>query len=79
MNLFGEFFGPNGAGKSTFIKLLTGQLSPSIGFAKVLGTNVAKDPQKVKANVGIVPESESPPSYLTCAGISRLCVSDSRR
>ena len=29
----GEFFGvfgPNGAGKSTFIKLLTGQLQPSI-------------------------------------------------
>ena len=66
----GEFFGvfgPNGAGKSTFIKLLTGQLSPSIGSAKVLEINVASNPQKVKANVGIVPESESPPSYLTSA------------
>ena len=66
----GEFFGvfgPNGAGKSTFIKLLTGQLSPSLGYAKVLGTNVAQNPQKIKANVGIVPESESPPSYLTSA------------
>lgn len=64
----GEFFGvfgPNGAGKSTFIKLLTGQLAPSLGGAKVLGTNVSRNPQKVKANVGIVPESESPPSYLT--------------
>ena len=59
--------GENGAGKSTFIKLLTGQLSPSLGYAKVLGTNVAQDPQKIKANVGIVPESESPPSYLTSA------------
>lgn len=66
----GEFFGvfgPNGAGKSTFIKLLTGQLTPSIGTAKVLNINVANNPQKVKANVGIVPESESPPSYLTSA------------
>ncbi len=66
----GEFFGvfgPNGAGKSTFIKLLTGQLTPSIGSAKVLDINVASNPQKVKANVGIVPESESPPSYLTSA------------
>jgi ABC-2 type transport system ATP-binding protein len=66
----GEFFGvfgPNGAGKSTFIKLLTGQLSPSLGSATVLGTNVAQNPQKIKANVGIVPESESPPSYLTSA------------
>jgi ABC-2 type transport system ATP-binding protein len=66
----GEFFGvfgPNGAGKSTFIKLLTGQLTPSIGTANVLNINVASNPQKVKANVGIVPESESPPSYLTSA------------
>ncbi len=66
----GEFFGvfgPNGAGKSTFIKLLTGQLRPTMGGAKVLGINVRSDPRKVKANVGIVPESESPPSYLTAA------------
>jgi ABC-2 type transport system ATP-binding protein len=64
----GEFFGvfgPNGAGKSTFIKLLTGQLRPSFGAVEVLGINAAEDPQKLKANIGIVPESESPPSYLT--------------
>jgi len=64
----GEFFGvfgPNGAGKSTFIKLLTGQLRPSIGGVEVLGVNAKNDPQKLKANIGIVPESESPPSYLT--------------
>jgi ABC-2 type transport system ATP-binding protein len=64
----GEFFGvfgPNGAGKSTFIKLLTGQLRPSIGGVEVLGVSAKNDPQKLKANIGIVPESESPPSYLT--------------
>ena len=64
----GEFFGvfgPNGAGKSTFIKLLTGQLRPSKGRIEVLGVNAVTDPQKVKANIGIVPESESPPSFLT--------------
>ncbi|MCS5537153.1 MAG: ABC transporter ATP-binding protein [Candidatus Poseidoniaceae archaeon] len=64
----GEFFGvfgPNGAGKSTFIKLLTGQLKPSIGEVEVLGIDVKKNPQELKANIGIVPESESPPSYLT--------------
>ncbi|MAM35558.1 MAG: ABC transporter ATP-binding protein [Euryarchaeota archaeon] len=64
----GEFFGvfgPNGAGKSTFIKLLTGQLRPSKGRIEVLGVNAVSDPQKVKANIGIVPESESPPSFLT--------------
>jgi ABC-2 type transport system ATP-binding protein len=64
----GEFFGvfgPNGAGKSTFIKLLTGQLRPSKGQIEVLGVDAVADPQKVKANIGIVPESESPPSFLT--------------
>jgi len=64
----GEFFGvfgPNGAGKSTFIKLLTGQLRPSKGRIEVLGVDAVADPQKVKANIGIVPESESPPSFLT--------------
>jgi ABC-2 type transport system ATP-binding protein len=64
----GEFFGvfgPNGAGKSTFIKLLTGQLRPSKGHIEVLGIDAVDDPQKVKANIGIVPESESPPSFLT--------------
>ncbi len=64
----GEFFGvfgPNGAGKSTFIKLLTGQLRPSIGAVEVLGINAESAPQQLKANIGIVPESESPPSFLT--------------
>jgi len=64
----GEFFGvfgPNGAGKSTFIKLLTGQLRPSKGRIEILGVDAVLDPQKVKANIGIVPESESPPSFLT--------------
>ena len=66
----GEFFGvfgPNGAGKSTFIKLLTGQLRPSKGQIEVLCVDAVRDPQKVKANIGIVPESESPPSFLTPA------------
>ena len=64
----GEFFGvfgPNGAGKSTFVRLLTGQLQSSMGTAEVLGIDVGKKPQRLKANIGIVPESESPPSYLT--------------
>ena len=31
------FLGPNGAGKSTTIKMLTGQLNPRSGIARVLG------------------------------------------
>ncbi len=64
----GEFFGvfgPNGAGKSTFIRLLTGQIPPSRGGASVLGIDPVSDSRLLKANIGIVPESESPPSFLT--------------
>ncbi len=63
-NFFG-LFGPNGAGKTTLLKILTGQLLPTNGNAKVDGKDVVKDPMGVKRSVGIVPEVESPPSYLT--------------
>ncbi len=63
-NFFG-LFGPNGAGKTTLLKILTGQLLPTDGDAKVDGIDVVKDPMSVKRRIGIVPEVESPPSYLT--------------
>jgi len=64
----GEFFGlfgPNGAGKTTFLKVLTGQLAPMRGTARILGIDVLAAPMAVKEVIGIVPEVESPPSYLT--------------
>lgn len=64
----GEFFGlfgPNGAGKTTMLRILTGQLRPSSGQARVLDVDVVREPLRVKSLVGIVPEVESPPSYLT--------------
>lgn len=62
--LFG-LLGPNGSGKSTMIKMLTGQILPSSGSARVLGTDVREDPIGVREKVGIIPEQETPPSFLT--------------
>ena len=64
----GELFGllgPNGSGKTTMIKMLTGQTRPSGGQATVLGVDVIKDPVGVRRLVGIIPEQETPPSFLT--------------
>ncbi|MGM5484490.1 MAG: ABC transporter ATP-binding protein [Nanobdellota archaeon] len=64
----GELFGcigPNGAGKSTLVKLLTAQMMPDSGNALIFNKDVSKNPVHAKAKTGIVPEQESPPSFLT--------------
>ena len=64
----GEFFGllgPNGAGKTTFLKILTGQIKSSEGTAEILGMNIEDNVIDVKKKIAIVPEQESPPSFLT--------------
>ena len=64
----GEFFGllgPNGAGKTTLLKILTGQIKSSKGTAEILGMNIEDNVIDVKKKIAIVPEQESPPSFLT--------------
>jgi len=51
------FLGPNGAGKSTTMKIVTGYLPPTSGFAKICGINVEEDPIEVKRKVGYLPEN----------------------
>jgi ABC-2 type transport system ATP-binding protein len=62
--LFG-CLGPNGSGKSTLVKILTGQIRPTKGDVTVLGVDVIKDPVAAREKMGIIPEQESPPSFLT--------------
>jgi ABC-2 type transport system ATP-binding protein len=47
------FLGPNGAGKSTTVKMLTGQLQPKEGRARLMGVDVARYPEKVQAQIGV--------------------------
>lgn len=51
------FLGPNGAGKSTTVKMLTGLLAPTSGEVYVAGLDVRREPQQVKARIGVLPEN----------------------
>ena len=55
----GEIFsllGPNGAGKSTTISMLSCLLQPTGGDALVFGHSIRKEPDGVKASLGVVPQ-----------------------
>jgi ABC-2 type transport system ATP-binding protein len=53
--------GPNGAGKTTTMKILTTQIVPTAGQAKVAGFDILKEPIEVRRRVGYLPET--PPLY----------------
>ena len=47
------FLGPNGAGKSTTVRVLCTLLAPTGGRAIVAGSDVARDPEKVRLRIGV--------------------------
>lgn len=48
--------GPNGAGKTTSVRMMTSILQPSSGTARLAGYDVVTDPEKVRAQVGVLTE-----------------------
>jgi ABC-2 type transport system ATP-binding protein len=56
--IFG-FLGPNGAGKTTTIKMLTGQLRPTMGYARVVGCDITTDRDDLHSRIGVVFEEQN--------------------
>src|SRR5262249_34064559 len=46
--------GPNGAGKTTLIKMLCGLLTPTAGGGTVLGFDLLREHERIRANVSLV-------------------------
>ena len=51
--------GPNGAGKTTVVRILSTLLRPDAGTARVGGYDVARDPERVRALIGLTGQSLS--------------------
>ena len=71
----GEIFGilgPNGAGKTTTLEIVEGLLKPTQGTVSVLGLNVFKEPNKVKARIGVQLQSSAYHDYLKLTEILTL-------
>jgi len=64
------FLGPNGAGKSTTIKMLTGQMNPDSGDAKILGIDITRDDPEMQAQIGVCFEEKN--LYLNMSGLENL-------
>lgn len=66
------FLGPNGAGKTTTVKILTGQLLPVEGHAKLLGLDIVKHTKKIQSQIGVCFENTNLYEAMTAADNLKL-------
>jgi daunorubicin resistance ABC transporter ATP-binding subunit len=57
--------GPNGAGKTTVVRIIATLLRADSGSARVLGTDVATDPQRVRTTIGLAGQYAAVDELLT--------------
>ncbi len=57
--------GPNGAGKTTAVRILTTLLQPDAGRAEVMGLDVVKDANALRARIGLAGQYAAVDEYLT--------------
>ena len=53
------FLGPNGAGKTTVMRIIYCFTPPSSGETKVFDMDVTKQPSRIKARIGVMPQEDN--------------------
>lgn len=53
------FLGPNGAGKTTVMRIIYCFMPPTSGEMRVFGMDVTRDPSRIKAKIGVMPQEDN--------------------
>ena len=64
--LFG-LLGPNGSGKTTLFRILSTLMIPVSGHARIMGFDVARDPNDLRRHIGVVFQAPSIDIKLTAS------------